>query len=112
MKTIVAALCATAVQALDWELFTQQVAQADFTGALSNFADQDITEHPFYAFLHTTRADTRAIIEANPNRVKPLTKNQRRMYNNAHHNLMAQRARLGLGKVGLAAGPSVGQNYA
>jgi len=43
--------------------------------------------------------------------MKPLTEAQRHLYYDAHHNLMARRARLGLARVGYANSPEVGQDY-
>ena len=43
--------------------------------------------------------------------MKPLTEAQRHAYYDAHHSLMARRARLGLPRVGYANSPEVGQAY-
>ena len=60
----------------------------------------------------TTRHDSRRTIEKFAHRrVKPLTKEQRHLAVQAHHNIMDRRQRMGLPLVGAAAGPKVGQSY-
>ena len=67
----------------------------------------------FWNNLPKTRADVREKHAQFADRqVAPLSNHQRHKYNEAHHSMMAQRARLGMGKVGVAAGPTVEQQYA
>ena len=62
--------------------------------------------------LPKTRADVRDKHAAFADRkVEPLSEHQRRKYNDAHHSMMATRARLGMGKVGIGAGPTVEQQF-
>ena len=74
----------------------------------------DIAEQPFYDFhmsRMTTRADANKKIKEKGRRMKPLSTDQRHRYYDAHHNLMARRARLGMARVGYANSPEVGQAY-
>jgi len=86
------------VAAQAFEMFNLTETYKQYTGA----------DLPFH--LPHNRAEVR---QAMAKRSKePLTHSQRTAYHEAHHNLIAQRQRLGLGKVGVAAGPKVEQQYA
>jgi len=96
------------------DLFSAATREA-MVGAANKFLGQDITESPMWDYHVTTRADTRAINEArmakHAHQIKPLTHQQRKTYEAAHHNMMAQRRRLGLSSSHGTA-PMVGQDYA
>ncbi len=72
------------------------------------------TESDLYKNWPTTRGDVKANIAANPKKygqmeIQPLSAHHRANAEQAHHNMMAQRQRLGMAAVGQ--GPVVGQDY-
>ena len=118
MKTVFAlSAVMMSVQALTWSDITDFLYQFDYRGAIMQQTGMDLHEQPFYDFHQqrfTSRQDTNKKVKSKGNkgrRMKPLTEAQRHMYYDAHHNLMAQRARLGLPRVGYANSPEVGQAY-
>ena len=101
------AMVASQGQALDWSDVTG-LAQSVEWGQLSESAlGVNVFEHDFEL---TNHHHVRAKTSQQKRRVKKLTPEMRKKSNDAHHSLMAQRARLGLPLVG--AGPNVQQNYA
>jgi len=80
-----------------------------FGAAIEHTKDIDLYQ---YIPNVTTRKHAREYMAEFSNRkIKPLTKHQRRMAIQAHHNTMDRRDRLGLPRVGRAAGPKLGQSY-
>lgn len=101
-----ALLLAQNSQALEWSDITGAVKSVDWAQLSINLFGQNILENEFlYTNRHTVmeknRRDKRRIATLNPE--------QRKRANDAHHSLMAQRARLGLPVVGQ--GPNVEQQY-
>lgn len=99
-----AAQCAV-IDAFEFATFFGNLAKVSNT-----LLDTDFNESPSFDFKITTRHDVKKKLAENKRRIKPLTKAQRHTITNAHHNMMAQRARLGMPLVG-AGNPQVGQNY-
>lgn len=100
---IAAAICVTQAAAFDWEN-AKAIASEQLFEAYENSA---------FAQLPMTRADVRQqkLSKFEGREIAPLSKEHRRNYQQSHHNMMGQRKRLGLAKVGVAAGPTVEQQY-
>ena len=101
------ALIASQGQALDWSDVTEMAQSVDWGQLSESTLGINVFEHDFEL---TNHHHVRAKTSQQKRRVKPLTASQRKRANDAHHSLMAQRARLGLPMVGT--GPNVQQNYA
>jgi hypothetical protein len=110
--TFATVLFAAGAQALTWTDVTDFVKKLDVPALMQNYLDVDIKQHPAWDFHVTTRADTRAKIEKNPWKPKPLTHQQRERITQAHHSLLATRERLGLPRLNTSGHPQVGQDFA
>ena len=104
------ALMVASAQAFEWnDVLAVIQSMTSFYGvARGAYEDFDIKD---YTPKMTTSHDAREYLKTVKRRVKPLTKEQRHMALQAHHSIMDRRERMGLPKVGAAAGPIVGQNY-
>lgn len=101
------AMIASQGQALDWSDVTEMAKSVEWGQLAESALGINVFEHDFEL---TNHHHVRAKTSQQKRRVKPLTAEQRKRSNDAHHSLMAQRARLGLPMVGQ--GPNVQQNYA
>lgn len=113
MKTYLgfaSALMVASASAFEWADVLNAIQAVTFMygAARDAYENFDIAD---YKPKITTRHDAREYLKTVNRRVKPLTREQRHMANQAHHNIMDRRERMGLAKVGAAAGPIVGQNY-
>jgi len=107
---IAATLFAVQATAFEWDDVLQSLQRFEFSKAADTLASADWSE---YMPKVTTRADAHEwLAQFKDRRIQPLSKEHRRAAVQAHHNLMARRERLGLGRVGAGAGPRVGQDYA
>lgn len=98
-------------------LMTASACAAEFSlmETAANNAWTAFTQTETYQNWPTTRGDVKANIAANPlqygqRKVAPLSVHHRTRAEQAHHNVMATRSRLGMAAVGT--GPVVGQDYA
>lgn len=103
--TIAIAANAALIDAFEMGTFLGNIAKISNT-----LLSTDFNESPSYEFKVTTRHDVKKKLAENKRRVKPLSTAHRHAVTNAHHSMMAQRARLGMPLVG-AGDPVVGQNY-
>ena len=95
------------------DLFSDATRSMILAGA-NKFLGQDITESPMWDYHITTREDTHKMnkerVALHRHQMKPLTHQQRKGYEAAHHNMMAQRRRLGLSS-NHGTAPMVTQDY-
>lgn len=89
-------------QALDWHDFTDLAKSVDWGQLSEQTLGINVFEHDFEL---TNHHHVRAKTGQQKRRVQQLTPSQRKQATDAHHSLMAQRARLGLPMVGT--GPNV-----
>lgn len=100
------AIMAAQATAFEWNEVIENLQSFEFAKAADSFSNAEWSE---ILPEVTTRADARKwIAEHGDRKIKPLTMEHRRAAITAHHNIMARRERLGMPKVGAAAGPRVG----
>lgn len=106
MRTTFGLACMTiAAQsyAFDWDILKHAL--------LTSSLGENYETHPIYEFHGTNRATARKRMAENPRYVPDLSREHRIKAINARHNMMDQRERLGMARVGMAT-PEVGQEYA
>ena len=101
-----ALLLAQNTQALEWSDITAAAKSVDWGQLSMTLLGQNILENEF---LYTNRHTVMEKNRQDKRRIATLNTEQRKRANDAHHSLMAQRARLGLPVVGQ--GPNVEQQY-
>ena len=92
-----ALLLAQNTQALEWSDITAAAKSVDWGQLSMNLLGQNILENEF---LYTNRHTVMEKNRQDKRRIATLNTEQRKRANDAHHSLMAQRARLGLPVVG------------
>ena len=103
LLAIASAGIAAQTYAFDWDMTKQFLLTSTF--------GEDYESHPIYQFSGTNRATVHASMAKHADRHQPqLTKSQRIMAIEAHHNTMERRERLGLARVGMAT-PNVEQEF-
>ena len=104
---VAAAMMAAQTAAFEWsDVFDAFKMMAAAYSASQGF---DIADYmPEITNAHHARD---YIHEHGHRQIKKLTRQQRHLAEEAHHNTMARRDRLGLPKVGLAGGPRAKQSY-
>ena len=114
MKTYLgfaSALMVASTQAFEWNDVLNAIQTFTLMYGTARDAYESFDINDYKPQFHS-RHDVRNYLKTIDRRVKPLTKEQRHMAVQAHHSIMDRRERMGLPKVGAAAGPVVGQNYA
>ena len=117
MRSFAVALALCSLQATAHYTFRDLFSAAtheNIAALATTFLGTDLRDSPMWDYHVTTRKDTnRANAErkAKHGGVRPLTHHERKRYENAHHNMMSQRRRLGLSSSHGTA-PMVGQDYA